>query len=226
MIENLPAWIELLFAATLILTLGFFHFANGKPSRITGLIIVWSLIHAILALNGFYQDTESIPPRFGLILIPATLVIFYGLLPTQIEKISLSRNRLISTFSHIIRIPVEIVLYYLFVNEMIPELMTFEGRNFDILIGFSAPIVGFFIYKKWIGKKGLIGWNFIGLCFVLFILFNGILSAELPFQQFAFEQPNRAISYFPFVLLPATIVPLVVWTHLSDIFLLRKELKS
>ena len=59
---------------------------------------------------------------------------------------------------------------------------------------------------------------------MLFILVNGLLSSELPFQQFGFEQPNRGINFFPFVLLPATVVPIVIWTHLSDIIKLRKEI--
>ena len=75
-------------------------------------------------------------------------------------------------------------------------------------------------------KKTLLVWNIIGLILVLFILFNGILSSELPFQQFGFEQPNRGINYFPFILLPATIVPIVIWTHLSDIIKLKKEIKT
>ena len=106
---------------------------------------------------------------------------------------------------------------------MVPKLMTFEGRNFDILIGISAPIMGWLFFKKKVNKSMMLAWNIIGLCFVLFILVNGILSAELPFQQFGFEQPNRAVNYFPFVLLPATIVPIVIWTHLSDIFQLGRK---
>ena len=47
-----------------------------------------------------------------------------------------------------------------------------------------------------------------------------------PFQKFGFEQPNKAITYFPFILLPALIVPLVIWTHLSDILKLIFELKT
>jgi hypothetical protein len=109
---------------------------------------------------------------------------------------------------------------------MIPELMTFEGRNYDIILGITAPIIGWLFIKKKINRHVLLLWNIVGLFFVLFILVNGILSAELPFQQFGFEQPNRGINYFPFVLLPATIVPIVIWTHLSDIIKLRKELKT
>ncbi|MDA8571608.1 hypothetical protein N9K91_06910 [Schleiferiaceae bacterium] len=226
MIENLPNWIALTFIVTCLLTIGLFHFSNGKPKRLTLLIIIWSVIQSILAYIGFYQITDTIPPRFGLVLIPTTFLIIYGLLPRQQRWFLKQRETKISTFLHSVRLPVEIVLFGLFTHKMIPELMTFEGRNYDILMGITAPIIGYLFMVQKASKKTLLVWNIIGLILVLFILFNGILSSELPFQQFGFEQPNRGINYFPFVLLPATIVPIVIWTHLSDIIKLKKEIKT
>ena len=226
MIENLPNWIDLTFVVTCILTIGLFYFSNGKPIKLTLLIIVWSIIQSVLAYTGFYQITDSILPRFGLVLIPTTFLIIYGLLPKQQRWFFEQRDTKISTFLHSVRLPVEIVLFGLFTHKMIPELMTFEGRNYDIIVGITAPIIGYLFMKKKISIKTLLAWNFVGLILVLFILLNGILSSELPFQQFGFEQPNRAINYFPYVLLPATIVPIVIWTHISDIIKLRKEIKT
>ncbi|MFK8102657.1 MAG: hypothetical protein AB8G15_09035 [Saprospiraceae bacterium] len=226
MIANLPLWINLLFVATVALTVILFHFANGKPNKLSFWILLWSLTHSILAYVGFYQNTEVFPPRVGLVLLPATFLIGWACTPKAQTWFSKARNTKISTFLHLVRFPVEIVLFQLFVYDMVPLLMTFEGRNFDIIMGLTAPIVGIFYLKNWIGKRVLLGWNIVGLFLVLFILVNGILSAELPFQQFGFEQPNKAILYFPFILLPATIVPLVIWTHLSDIILLWKTLKA
>ncbi|MEO1486542.1 MAG: hypothetical protein AAFU57_12395 [Bacteroidota bacterium] len=223
MIDNLPHWIDILFIATCILTLLLFHYANGKPLKVTLGIVLWCIAHSVLALNGFYQITDTIPPRFGWVLVPSMLLIIFGLLPKQQKWVLEKRNTVISTFLHTVRLPVEIVLFGLFVNQMIPELMTFEGRNFDILMGITAPIVGYLLLKRRISKKVLLAWNIVGLFLVTFIEVNGILSAELPFQQFAFDQPNRGISYFPYVLLPATIVPIVIWTHLSDILVLLKK---
>ncbi|MEO0506233.1 MAG: hypothetical protein AAF090_08785 [Bacteroidota bacterium] len=223
MIDNLPIWIDVLFIIACILTILLFHYGNGKPLKVTLGIVLWCIGHSVLALNGFYQITDSIPPRFGLVLVPSALLIVYGLLPKQQDWLLEKRNMVISTFLHIVRVPVEIVLLGLFLNQMIPELMTFEGRNFDIVMGITAPIIGFLLLKKRISKKALLVWNIVGLFLVTFILVNGILSAELPFQQFAFDQPNRGISYFPYVLLPATIVPIVIWTHLSDILILLKK---
>jgi len=223
MIENLPQWINVLFILTSLVTIVLFYYSNNKPKGLTLLIIIWSIIQSILAYSGFYQNFSASPPRFAVVLLPTTLFIIYSLLPNQKNWILDNRNIRISTLLHTVRLPVEIVLLQLFIHKMVPELMTFEGRNYDILLGITAPIIGYLFIKNKIGKTVLLIWNVIGLFFVTFILINGVLSSEIPFQQFGFEQPNRGINYFPFILLPATVVPIVLWTHLSDIIKLRQK---
>lgn len=223
MIENLPNWLNLLFLFVAILTIGIFHYANGKSKKLTLFIIIWSLLHSILAFTGFYKQTDSIPPRFLIVLIPILLVIIFGLTKKRLDWIVQNRNTVLSTYLHTIRFPIEIILFYLFVEKMLPELMTFEGRNFDILAGISAPIIGILWSKKMIGRFTMIVWNFFGLLLILFVFGNGILSSELPIQLFGFEQPTIAPNYFPFVLLPATVVPIVIYTHLTDIIKLWNE---
>lgn len=226
MIASLPNWINLLFLLTVALTIAAFHYANGKRKKLLFILLSWSVFQSILAYNGFYLNTQNIPPRFLLVLLPALLLIVWGLLPGNREDILKDRNRSWSSWLHTIRIPVEIVLFYLFMYGMIPELMTFEGRNFDILAGLTAPIIGLLVWRKKAGNTVLLAWNVLCLCLVSFILLNGLLSAELPIQQFGFEQPNKAILYFPFVLLPAVIVPIVIFTHITDIIILLRERKK
>ncbi|MFC7000049.1 hypothetical protein [Rufibacter roseus] len=223
MIEGLPNWVNVLFLLTVVATVVLFYYANGKRTKLLFGFILWSVLQSVLAINGFYQITDTLPPRFILVLLPAAIMMVIGLLPKYRTKLLKNRNRTLSTLLHTVRVPVEVVLFYLFIYGMVPELMTFEGRNFDIAAGLTAPIVGVLIFTKRASNKMLIAWNAFALCLVLFILFNGILSSELPFQQFGFEQPNRAINYFPFILLPAVVVPTVVYTHLSDLIALLSE---
>lgn len=223
MIEILPNWINLLFIATSVATIVFFHYANSKPWRLTLVILGWSVVQSILAYIGFYENGESYPPRFALALLPPIFLIIYSLLSNQSNWFLTQRNLKISTFLHVVRLPVEIVLLQLFLYGMIPELMTFEGRNFDIIAGITAPIIGLLFLKNKLNIKVLLLWNVLCLLLVTAILINGVLSAELPFQQFGFEQPNRAVIHFPFILLPATIVPIVIWTHITDIILLLQK---
>ena len=93
--------------------------------------------------------------------------------------------------------------------------MTFEGYNFDILSGISAPII-YFAFNK-ISKNMLVVWNIICLGLLINIVTIAILSVPTPFQKLGFEQPNLGVTYFPFVWLPGVVVPLVFLSHLASI---------
>lgn len=224
--DQLPLWIAALFILTLIIAFVLFYLANGKPKKLMLGIFAIAFVQSALAYNGFYQVLDGMPPRFLFILFPTILIFIYAFQSEQIEWMKQNRNSKLSTFFHAIRIPVEIVLLYLFLNGAIPELMTFEGRNFDILAGITALIVGFLFLKDKISRQGMIVWNFIGLGLVLFIMLNAILSVETPIQLFAFDQPNRALLFFPFVLLGAVLVPMVVYMHVTDIIVFKSEQKE
>jgi hypothetical protein len=119
---------------------------------------------------------------------------------------------------HVIRIPVEIVLFWLFVHKSVPQIMTFEGRNFDILSGITAPFIYYFGFiKNKLDKKIILAWNFLCLGLLINIVSIALLSAPFPFQKLAFNQPNIALGYFPFIWLPCCIVPLVLFSHLVSI---------
>jgi uncharacterized membrane protein YozB (DUF420 family) len=116
---------------------------------------------------------------------------------------------------HTVRVPVELTLFWLFQAGLVPELMTFEGVNFDIFSGLTAPIAALVFFRSgrpW--RTALVIWNAICLLLVINILTRGILSVETPFQQFGFDQPNTGVLLFPYVWLPALIVPVVVLAHL------------
>lgn len=130
------------------------------------------------------------------------------------------------TYLNIVRIPVEIVLFWLFLYKAIPELMTFEGRNFDILAGLTAPFIAYFgLTKHKISRKAILIWNFLCLGLLINIVVNALFSAPSPIQKFAFEQPNIAILNFPFSWLPTFIVPVVLFGHLTSMRQLLKQKK-
>ncbi len=111
------------------------------------------------------------------------------------------------------------VLYWLFIGGLVPEVMTFEGRNFDIVSGLTAP------FAYWLGfRRGrtnlalLIAWNIFALLLLINIVGTAIAAFPGPMQQIAFEQPNRGILYFPFAWLPGIIVPIVLFSHLAALW--------
>lgn len=223
MIDSLPAGLNLLFLITFFSAVFLFFWTTGKNWRILVGLLVWSGIHSCLAHAGIYAMGDVMPPPFALILGPVILIIIWGLTGRRRKNMLIARDAVGGTIMHVVRVPVELCLYYLFLHEMVPELMTFSGRNYDIIVGFTAPFVALAAKFRWVEAKAMVVWNIFGVAMVLFIMINGILSAPLPFQQFGFEQPNVAVMHFPYVLLPATIVPLVIYSHLLDVMYWRAK---
>ncbi len=216
--ENLPFYIPLIFGLTTILTVALFYKATNYSKSALLILLSWLALQAFVGLLGFYKVTDTIPPRFLLLVLPP-LGFIIGLFATSKGRKIIDRwDAKTLTILHVVRIPVEIVLFWLFVNMSIPELMTYEGRNFDILSGLTAPIIFHFGYKtKQLGRNIILIWNFICLGLLINIVANAILSAPFPFQKFAFDQPNIAVLYFPFIWLPCCVVPLVLLSHLVSI---------
>jgi hypothetical protein len=185
---------------------------------------LWLMVQMILAQRGFYSDTTATPPRFPLLLIPPILVTIAAFtvpfLKKGVHKIELKYL----VWVHIVRIPVEIALHQLYLAGWVPQIMTYEGNNFDIISGITAPFIAYFGYnKQTLPQWVLITWNLVCLGLLFNIVITAIFSAPTPFQQLAFDQPNIAVTQFPFVWLPCFIVPVVLFAHLKALFTSAKN---
>lgn len=215
--DTLPLYVPITFGLTVLLALYLFYRAT-RSSRVLLVLLGWSTLQSVLGLSGFYQAINPSPPRFPLLVLPAFLLVIVLMSTKRGQRFIDSLDLSFLTLLHVVRIPVEVVLFWLFVQGAVPQLMTFEGRNFDILSGLSAPVIYYFGFvRKSLPQTALLIWNIVCLGLVVNIAINGLLSAPTPLQQFAFDQPNIALAYFPFVLLPSVIVPMVIFAHLASI---------
>lgn len=216
--ETLPFYIPFLFVATTLLTVAFFYKATNGSRATLLLLAGWLALQYFVARTGFYTNTNRVPPPFLLLLIPP-MVVIVGLFLARRGRVYIDRlDARWLTLLHTVRIPVEIGLYWLAVHKTVPQLMTFEGRNFDIVSGLTAPLIFYlgFVAKK-LGRKAILIWNFSCLVLLINIVATAVLAAPFAFQKLAFDQPNIAVLYFPFVWLPGCIVPLVLLSHLASI---------
>jgi len=235
MIDNLPTYISLTFGLTTVATLLLFIWtirnSNSETTRKKSMTIfigltIWLVIQTILTTKNIYNtDKNSLPPKIILFGILPTILTIIFLFVTQkgrqfIDSLPLENL----TYLNVVRIPVEIVLFWLFLNKAIPELMTFKGQNFDIIAGISAPFITYFgLTKIKLSRQIILFWNFMCLGLLINIVVNALFSAPSPIQKFAFEQPNIAILNFPFSWLPTFIVPIVLFGHLTSIRQLLKQ---
>ena len=232
MIDYLPDYISWMFILTTLATLYILYHIIRSVNTQTGfisflLLVVWLTLTGKLAQENYFMDFETIPPRF-LLVFPPMLIVIISLFIVKNSRTYITKMPIeLLTYLSIIRIPVELVLWWLMLYGKVPELMTFEGRNFDIIAGITAPFIAYFCFTKkvWSIKVALV-WNFLGLALLLNIIINALLSAPLPFQQFAFDRPNIGLMYFPFIWLSAFVAPVVLFSHIASIMIIKKQLSE
>ena len=228
---NIPIYISALFIALVIVILlvilvGLNYALNKLNSRkatrkvaVTGIVLVsWLGVQKFLATNGFFQDFSAMPPHILLVIVPSVIAIFIIAFSKGFRSIleAIPAKWLIGVQSF--RIIMEIILWALFINAIIPVQMSFEGRNFDVLTGLTAPFAAI-LFAKRNSKAGIIVWNILGLAFLLNIAIIALLSTPSPIRHFMNEPANTIIGYWPFIWLPGFVVPFAFAMH---IFSLRK----
>lgn len=177
-------------------------------------LVLWLLITMGLGMSGILADWQALPPRLMLILVPPLLFTVWlcrsaavGHWLDQVPPVWLVAPQ---TF----RVLMEIILWLLFRAHIIPVQMTFEGRNFDILVGLTAPLVAYFglVRGAW-PRWALAAWHVGSLLMLANIVGVAILSTPLPLRAFWNEPANTIVAHWPFVWLPAFVVPFAYISH-------------
>jgi hypothetical protein len=226
MIGDIPLYATVVFVLTTLLTVAFFFRAFGhvRPPGIASKLLVflipfWMLLTGFLASTGFYAKFDVVPARiFTFGVLPALILIVVYFIFFRRSLIELLPLKTL-TMLHVVRVLVELCLFWLFQAALVPKVMTFEGWNFDIISGLTAPIAYWLGFrKKEINKPFLMVWNLAALGLLANIVVIAILSLPSPNQRLGFEQPNVAVAYTPFIWLPAIMVPIVLFAHLASLW--------
>lgn len=225
--DDIEAHVPLVFICCIIATFGFLFFGvklAAKKSNLPTILLIglifWIALIGALSFSGFFLNFESRPPRVALVVAPALMFIAtLFILPRSRDFI---RRMPIATLTHIhlVRIPVEIVLWWLFIAGTVPEAITFEGTNYDILVGITAPFAAIFL----LGKKNrhtiaAIIWNLLSLGLLANVVVRAV--AATPYfmdSSAAIGSINLAMFYYPFIYLPLFIVPAVLFAHLASLY--------
>jgi hypothetical protein len=116
------------------------------------------------------------------------------------------------------------IILYTFKEGILPQTATFEGHNFDVLMGAAAPFIGYFLFRK--GVKNLLlarTWNVLGILMILFVALTIATSYYQP-SIWGSEVPLVADEFFsyPYLLLPAFLAPMGIFFHVVSLLQLRK----
>lgn len=224
LMEATPTYIAGTFIALVLALIGFIYYAvnsaapgkkNLTPTIALTLLFAWIFLICILTFNGFFSNYDS-PPRIVLFSCIAAIGII-ALFAFRKSRAFLNEMPITTlTYLHIIRVPVEMVFWWLAISEVIPIDMTFEGSNLDIISGISAPFAAvFMVGGKNKNRIGAIIWNVIAIGLLFNMIYLAIGYTPYFYEaSFGGEATNVAIFYFPYILLPLFVVPVVLFSHL------------
>ena len=186
--------------------------------RFISAIIVWVITLTVLSVSGFFYEFSMFPPRVVIVLIIPLLTIIFLTFSKSLTVILSGIPAQWLVYIQSFRIVVEILLWMLFMDNLLPVQMTFEGRNWDILVGITAPFIGYLCFHGNRYRRNLaIVWNVLGLLLLLNILIIAVLSMPTSIRLFMNEPANTIVATFPFVFLPGILVPVAYTMHIFSL---------
>jgi hypothetical protein len=89
--------------------------------------------------------------------------------------------------------------------------MTWDGMNFDIITGVTALAIAPFVGR--ISRGWLLAWNCLGLGLLLWAI--AIATVSFPTSLQLLHPDNTWIARFPYIWLPAVLVPSALFGHIA-----------
>jgi hypothetical protein len=208
------------FVAVTLLIAGLFVGAVYWSSIRTGLdrgvarrqsVAAAALAAAWIALTGTAAARGALhfqaPPTM-LALFPMVLAIAIGLALSPLGKriaFGLPLAALVGYQGF--RVLVEFLLHRAYAEGLMPVQMSYSGRNFDIVTGITALVLGAWLMTGERRSRGLVlAWNTLGLALLANVVVVALLSAPTPLRVFMNEPANVWITHAPWVWLPAVMV--------------------
>jgi hypothetical protein len=186
--------------------------------RVLAALGVWFLYAGLMGHFGIISNSEMRPPGFAFIVVPVLLFLtFFAVRPSASARGVLAFPLWLILGTQCFRVGVELFLHQLWIEGLVPRMLTFAGANIDIYIGLSAPLIAWLSTRGRWGLKLASAWNILGLLALVNVVTRAVLTAPGPLNLIHAEVPDRMISTFPFLLIPGFFVPLAVVFHLVAI---------
>lgn len=173
-------------------------------------LCLWLGFSYTLARSGWLLHSERIPPRIFFLLGPGALVAA-GLACSGLGRVLLDGLPLAWLVGYqAFRIAVELVLWLLYREGVLPEQMTFEGANLDAVSGISALFVAALLARGQHVRWLVWIWNLGALLLLLNITAIAVRSMPGAWRGYANEPANTIVLSGVFVWIPALYV-LAAW---------------
>ncbi len=189
--------------------------------RIGALLGTWFLAVTAAAVSGAWLD-PAVPRPLGYFL-PALLLSLVlwraGWLQAAVQSMPPSWIPWLQTM----RVGGGLTLFAAWASGLAPWGWVALAGPGDILVGLGGAAVALALGSgaSWARTAAQL-WNVLGLVDIAHTMVRGLLSAPGPQQRIFEEPPNLVPAVFPFLYLPAFIVPLTILLHILSLWQLGR----
>ena len=188
--------------------------ATKRAAVLVGLVTFgWMAITWIAARSGLLREWDRRPPPFAFLVLGivglSALIAFSSVGQRLARFVPLWALVAAQAF----RLPLELAMHAMSERGIMPGIMSYSGRNFDIVTGASAIVVALLTASGLGGRRLVMVWNVLGLLLLTNVVIVAILATPA-IRYFGDEQLNVWVTYPPFVWLPAVLVLAALADHL------------
>jgi hypothetical protein len=174
---------------------------------------VWMGMTALAAQSGALRNWTANPPPFALLVV-AVVVIAVSIAFSPVGwRVARFVPLWVLVAVQAFRLPLELAMHAMYARGIMPEQMTYTGRNFDIVTGITALPIAALVASGRGGRALVAAWNVLGLALLLNVVVVAILATPR-FAYFGSERLNVWVTYVPFIWLPAVMVLAALAGHL------------
>jgi hypothetical protein len=183
--------------------------ARSLTRRFEAWAAVWFALAIGAAASGVLRQWDWRPPPFAILAVLMSALGVALARSTIGDRLARGLPLAWLVGYQSFRLPLELLMHSAYTEGVMPVQMSYSGRNFDIVTGISALLLGVAM-SIWNVPKWIVWiWSVMGLGLLLNIV--GVALASVPaFQAFGPDRLNTFVTYPPYVLLPAVMV-LAAW---------------
>lgn len=215
MVEKSFYLLSFLAVAMLMLLFRSYSLKKVAISLCCGLVI-W-ISYLILLIDIGILRNFDLPPKVPmLIVVPAILFILLMVNRDFMKDAYRNTPAHLPIALQFFRIFVELLIYATYLKGIFPQIATFEGINFDILVGISSIFISFLVFKDKIKNTGILIWNLVSLC-VLLVTIYSFASYYYYFGNSVDSELGYYFVEFPYLLLASVLLPIAIFLHFFSI---------
>ena len=196
------------------------------PGRVPGVVDLFRPA----GILGVLKNMTTRPPGIVFLVVPVLLFLLvflaFVVLSGAGARVALAIPLWLLLGAQSFRVAIELFLHQLWIDGMVPKMLTFDGANVDIYVGVSAVLIAWLSARGRLSLRLALAWNVLGLLSLANVVTRAVLTAPGPLHLIHAEVPNRLLGTFPFLFIPGLFVPLAVVLHLLALRSIVSRLRS